>query len=47
MVIAPPTGHGEVQLVLAATFKSPAIVLHRPLEHVERMGGGNDLIEMG
>jgi hypothetical protein len=47
MVIAPAPGDGKIQFVAPGTLEGPAIILHRTLEHIERMGGGNGLVLMG
>ena len=38
MMVAPFARHGQVQFVPARALKAPAVVLHRPLEQVDRMG---------
>src|SRR6266568_2145442 len=37
MIIAPAASDREIDLVACRTFERPAIVLHRLLQHVERM----------
>jgi hypothetical protein len=46
-MVAPAAGDGEVQFVFAATLESPAIVLHRPLQHIEWVRGCGNVVDMG
>jgi len=38
-MVAPLAGHRQVQFIPAGPLESPAIGLHRPLQHVERVQG--------
>src|SRR5215472_13725793 len=46
MMIAPTARDGEVKLVPPSALISPAIVLHRPLQDVERVWGADGLVLM-
>jgi hypothetical protein len=44
VMIAPAPRHREIELVTPGPFERPAVLLHRPLEHIDRMGGGWRLV---
>src|SRR6185312_2426127 len=44
MMVAPFARHRQVQLIPASPLEAPAIVLHRPLEQVDGVGGVGEIV---